>query len=304
MRPPAPIARPITAQPERFHDGGTDTEPADPATPPRIVLERVETGDLHRRTERFRMLRRIAYLDREHGLLLVPRDLGGFTSDLTSVPMLFTWLVPRTGRHLPPALLHDGLVHGRGEEPTYVAPAGVVLDRVEADRVFRAAMRDTDTGLVRSWLVWSAVTLGTIRAGSASWSRATHLRYLLTAAASLLLIAVLGVLATLDLLDVLDVLPWMGERPLAVELAGGLAAAVVVPLVLGLTWGRFAVAGAVSGIALAVLLHVTAVLAVLTAAYQGAEWLARRRPLAAAVAAAAVVAALFVLVVLLVGPFR
>lgn len=299
-----PVTRPIAAQPERFHDGGTDTEPADPASPPRIVLERVEAGDLHRRTESFRMLRRIAYLDREHGLLLVPKDLGTFTTDLTSVPMLFTWLVPRTGRHLPPALLHDGLVHARDEPPTYLAGNGDVLDRVEADRVFRAAMRDTDTGLVRSWLVWSAVTLGTIRAGSASWSRARHLRYLLTAAVSLLVVAALGVLATLDLFDVVDVLPWMGERSTGLELVGGLAGAVVVPLLLGLAWGRFAVAGVVSGIALAVLLHVTVLLALLTAAYQLAEWLARRRPLAAGVVAAAVVLAFLVLVVLLVGPFR
>lgn len=296
--------RPIAAEPDRFHDGGTDAERPDPASPPRIVLERVESGDLHRRTESFRMLRRIAYRDREHGVLLVPKDLGTFETDLTSVPMLFTWLVPRTGRHLPPALLHDGLVHGRHEPATYVATAGDVIDRVEADRVFRAAMRDTDTGLVRSWLIWSAVTLGTIAAGSASWSRARHLRYRLTAGATLLLIVALGVLATLDLVDVLDVLPWMGERSTGLELAGGLAGAVVVPLLLGLTWGRLAVAGAVSGIALAVLLHVTVVLALLTAAYQAAEWLARRRPLAAAAAAATVVAAFFVLVVLLVGPFR
>lgn len=300
MRPPAPV----TAQPDRFHDGGTDTEPPDPASPPRIVLERVEVGDLHRRTERFRMLRRIAYRDREHGVLMVPRDLGTFESDLTSVPTLFTWLVPRTGRHLPPALLHDGLVHGRSEPATYLSEEGRVLDRVAADRVFRAAMRDTDTGLVRSWLVWSAVTLGTIRAGSTGWSRATHLRYLLAAGLSLLLVVVLGVLATLDLFDVVDGLPWMGERPLVLELGGGLAGAVVVPLLLGLTWGRFALAGAVSGIALAVLLHVTVVLALLTAAYQGAEWLARRRPVAAVALAALVLGAHLVLVVLLVGPFH
>ncbi|NHA00360.1 hypothetical protein G5V59_10290 [Nocardioides sp. W3-2-3] len=42
---------PIAAEPDRFHDGGTDAEPPDPASPPRIVLERVESGDLQRRTE-------------------------------------------------------------------------------------------------------------------------------------------------------------------------------------------------------------------------------------------------------------
>ena len=289
-------------EPGRFHDGGTAEEPPQPGSPPRIVLERVEAGDVHRRTERFRMLRRLAYRDREYGELLVPVDLHSFDTDLTSVPALFTWLVPRTGRHLPPALLHDGLVHGPDEPASYRSVEGHVLDRVAADRVFRTAMRDTDTGPVRSWLVWSAVTLGTIWHGSGAWSRATHWRYRLAAAATLLVVAVLGVLATLDLLDVVDAVPWMGaDRPFALELLGGLAGAVVVPLLLGLTWGRFAVAGVVTGIALAVLLHVTVLLAAISLLYLAAEWAGRRRPVAVAVTAGVVAAASLVLTVLLVG---
>jgi hypothetical protein len=293
-----------SAEPGRFFDGGTASAAPDPSSPPRIVLERVEVGDVRRRTERFRMQRRIAYRDREYGVLLVPADPGAFESDLASVPALFTWLVPRTGRHLPPALLHDGLVHGPHEIPDYVSEEGHVLDRVAADRVFRDAMRDTDTGPVRSWLVWSAVTLGTIRAGSTAWSRARHLRYLVAAAGSLLAIAVLGVLATLDLFDVVDVLPWMGEQSFSEELVGGLAGAVVVPLVLGLAWGRFAVAGAVTGTALAVLLHVTLVLGLITLAYQGLEWLARRRPVAALTLAGVVTGASLLVLILSIRPFR
>ncbi len=293
---------PVRPEPERFHDEGT-------AEPPRIVLERVvlervESGDLRVAPERFRMLHRIAYRDREYGDLLVPADLGSFETDLTSVPTIFTWLVPRTGRHLPPALLHDGLVHGRDEPPTYLSVEGHVLDRVAADRVFRAAMRDTDTGPVRSWLVWSAVTLSTIWRGSASWSPARHLRYRLAALGTLVVVAVLGVLATVDLFDVIDGVPWMGDRSFAEELVGGLAGAVVVPLLLGLTWGRFAIAGVVTGVALAVLLHVTVALALITLAYQVAERLARRTPVAAVVIAGVVIAAHVVLVVLFVAPFR
>jgi hypothetical protein len=300
-----PWTLPGGPEPDRFHDGGTDEEPPDPGVPPRIVLERVEAGDLDERTERFRMLRRLAYRDRDHGLLLVPADLGGFESDLTSVPMIFTWLVPRTGRHLPPALLHDGLVHAAAEPATYVSRDGHVIDRVAADRVFRTAMRDTDTGPVRSWLVWSAVTLGTIWHGSSAWTGAQHLRYRLAAGSSLLVVAVLGVLATLDLFDLVGWVPWMGEgRSFPVELLGGLAGAVVVPLLLGLTWGRFAIAGCVSGIALAVLLHVTVLLGLVTAAYLAAEWVARRRPLAALLVAGIVVLAHVSLVVLFVSPFR
>jgi hypothetical protein len=79
---------------------------------------------------------------------------------------------------------------------------------------------------------------------------------------------------------------------------------VVVPLLLGLAWGRFAVAGVVSGIALAVLLHVTVALGLITLAYQGAEWIARRRPVAAIVVAGVVIAAHLVLIVLFLTPFR
>jgi Na+(H+)/acetate symporter ActP len=116
---------------------------------------------------------------------------------------------------------------------------------------------------------------------------------------TLAVIAALGVIATLDLLDVVDWLPWMGDRPWWLELVGGLAAAVVIPLLLGLAWGRFAVAGAITGIALAVLLHVTAVLAVLTLLYQAAERLARRTPVAAAVAGGVVLLSCAVLTALL-----
>lgn len=292
---------PRVPEPDRFHDGGDDVEPPAPGRPARVVLERVEEGGLRRRTERFRMVRRLGYRDREHGDLLVPARLDSFESDLVSVPALFTWLVPRTGRHLPAALLHDGLVHRADEEPTYLSAEGRRLDRVAADRVLRSAMRDLDTGPVRSWLIWSAVTLGTIAAGSSSWGPVLRLRYRVAAVGSLLLIAVLGVLATLDLVDVVAVVPWMGERPLWLELAGGLAGAVVVPLLLGLTWGRFAVAGAVTGVALAVLLHVTVVLAAISVAYVGTEWVARRRPLAVLVLGGAVVLASAVLTALLVG---
>ncbi|GAA1971009.1 hypothetical protein GCM10009798_34740 [Nocardioides panacihumi] len=283
----------LQPQPHRFHDGGTASEPSDPNAQPRIVLERDVQGE----RELFRMLRRIAYLDEELGELLVPADLVSFRTDLTSVPALFTWLVPKTGSHLPPALLHDGLVGG-GSRQEYV---GRPMDRPTADRVFRRAMRDTHVGTVRRWLIWAAVTLATIHVGTPSWSRARHVRYLVAADGTLGLVGILGTIATLDLFDVVDWLPWMGDRPWWLELVGGLAGAVVIPLLLGLTWGRFAVAGAIAGIALAVLLHVTAALAVITLLYQAVERLARRTPLAVVVAGGVVVLSCAVLTTLLVA---
>lgn len=298
--------RPQEQQPRRYYDGGVNErpsphpgepplrahEPPDPGAEPQILLRRVFTDGV----EEFGLQRRLAYRDDEYGELLVPHDVDDFLTDLTSVPAIFTWLVPKSGHHLPAALVHDGLVHPPGD-PTYVSTDGHEIDRVGADRVFRAAMRDSGTGFVRRWLVWSAVTLGTIWHGSVEWSTARHWRYRAAMILTLITVAVLGVLATLDLLDRGGVtLPWMGKEDWWLELAGGLAGAVVFPLLLGLLWGRFYVAGVVSGIALAVLLHVTVILLAISLLYLAAEWLAKRRPLALTVAAGVVVAACAVFV--------
>ena len=326
-------------QPRRFYDGGTlpldgqPGEPPDPDADPRIVLERhTDEG-----VETFSLERRLAYLDRHLGELLVPAD-AGFRTDLTSVPALFTWLVPKTGAHLPAALLHDALVAGRGDptsyvsteahvvdrvsadrvfrdalvagrgDPTsYVSTEGHVVDRVSADRVFRDAMADTGTGVVRRWIVWTAVTVATIFVGRAvPWSPARHWSYRVAALVTIATILYLGYSSTSDLFDrswvgAVDV-PWMGDRSWWVEVAGGLAGAVVLPLALSLLWGRLRMAGAIAGVMLAVLLHVTVGLAVIATSYLAVERLARRSPaLAWVLAAIAVVASLVVFAGLTLG---
>ena len=288
------MAKQVAVEPRRFYDGGTlptDAGPGDPPDPgadPRIVLERhAEEG-----VETFALERRLAYRDRHLGELLVP-SRADFRTDLTSVPALFTWLVPKTGAHLPAALLHDALVAGPGDEMSYVSTEGHEVDRVEADRVFRDAMADTGTGVVRRWIVWSAVTVATIFVGrSVPWSRAKHWSYRVAAGVTIAAIVYLGWSATSDLFDrswvgAVDV-PWMGDRPWWVELAGGFAGAVALPLALSLLWGRLRMAGAIAGVMLAVLLHVTVGLAVIAATYLALERLARRAPLAAWVLAVVV----------------
>jgi hypothetical protein len=289
----------VVQQPRRFYDGGTlprdggPGEPADPGADMRIVLERhAEEG-----VETFALERRLAYLDRHLGELLVPAD-PGFRTDLTSVPALFTWLVPKTGAHLPAALLHDALVAGRDDPASYVSTDGHVVDRVAADRIFRDAMADTGTGVIRRWIVWTAVTVATIFVGrEVPWSAARHWSYRIAAGATIATILYLGWSSTSDLFDrsrpgAVDV-PWMGDRSWWAEVAGGLSGAIVLPLALSLLWGRLRMAGAIAGVMLAVLLHVTVGLAVIGATYLGLERLARRAPLLAwALAAVVVLAAL------------
>ena len=289
------MARQVAQEPRRFYDGGTlardgvPGEPPDPGADPRIVLERhAEEG-----VETFALERRLAYRDRHLGELLVPAD-PGFRTDLTSVPALFTWLVPKTGAHLPAALLHDALVAGRDDPTSYDSTGGHVVDRVEADRIFRDAMADTGTGVIRRWIVWTAVTVATVFVGrTVPWTPAKHWSYRIAAAVTIVTILYLGYSSTGDLFDrswvgAVDV-PWMGGSWWA-EVAGGLSGAIVLPLALSLLWGRLRMAGAIAGVLLAVLLHVTVGLAVIGATYLALERLARRSPVLAWVLAAVVVA--------------
>lgn len=289
------MTRHLDPQTRRFYDGGPVDGAPDPSAPPVIVLER--TSELS--THAFRMTRRIAYRDRELGELLVPADPDAFVTDLASVPTVFAWLVPRTGEHLPAALVHDGLFASRGGDGvSYVGPPGI--DAEVANRVFRDALADAGTPLVRRWLMWTAVTLGTMVTGAgASWSRAERWRWRLTAVGTLLFVTLLGVLATADLLDApVGGVPWMDDGPWWTRLATGAAGAVASPFVLGLAWGRFRVAGVIAGISLALLLHVTAAVALLLGLYRLIEWLVSRAPTVALVlgsGVALVAAVVFVL---------
>lgn len=262
----------ISDEPSRFFDGGTDDEP--PRTLPAAAYEMsrlvVALGDGAER-EWFQLRRRIGYRDRHHGDLLVPADCATFYSDLTSVPALFTWLVPKSGDHLPAALIHDGLVRTEGSPPDHIGPD---MSRVEADRVFRDAMADAGTGVIRRWIVWTAVTLATMWAqqGTAESARLrAYYRWVMTA--TLASIAWLGYQATADLVDrsgrwwCTYELPWIVGAEWWQELLSGAAGAVAVPLVLSVLWGRFRRAGAIAGVMLGALFHVSLALLVLSGFY-------------------------------------
>jgi Protein of unknown function (DUF1353) len=262
----------IDNEPSRFFDGGTDDEP--PRTLPSVAYEMsrvVVALDDGPEREWFQLRRRIGYRDRHHGELLVPRDCATFYSDLTSVPALFTWLVPKSGDHLPAALIHDGLVRGEGRPPDHL---GADMSRVEADRVFRDAMADSGTGVVRRWIVWAAVTLATIWAGqgtAATGRMRAYYRWVMVA--TLGSIAWLGYQATADLVDrsgrwwCTYELPWIRGDAWWEELLTGAVGAVAVPLVLSVLWGRFRRAGAIAGVMLGALFHVSIALVLLSGVY-------------------------------------
>lgn len=221
--------------------------------------------------ERFVLRTPIAYPAGEYGLVLVPDPYVEFETDLTSVPALFTWLVPRTGPHLAAALIHDGLVCDERTFRTYVGPD---VSRPIADDNFRDHMRDLGVGGVRRWLMWTAVAIATI------FSERRLLPKVIVAL-TIGVISTLGILATVDIFDCAAPLPWMGDHSVWYELFFGGLFAFVIPLVLAMAWLPFRRlrAGLILGWSLAFLLHVTMALVLLVSLYTLAErsaWTARR----------------------------
>ena len=288
------------AVPGNFTNGDWPDGPPDshwPDQAPAVLLRRVLVTrpgwGRERRREEFELLRPIRYaarIGRRDVTVTVPQPDGRFTTDLTSVPTWFTWLVPKSGEHLPAALVHDGLVPDRGGPRTYVTSDGLPVDRIDADQVFRDAMRDTHVGVIRRWLVWAAVTTASLATRPrAVWPWAHRLYYWAVLLVTFGVIAYLGTAATLDLVDRevawlpgawMGDLPWMPEGPWWQEATQGLAGAVVVPLGLAVLWGRWYRAGAIAGVALATLFHVTIAVGMVAAAYQLAELVANRPRLA------------------------
>ncbi|QJY45783.1 DUF1353 domain-containing protein [Pseudonocardia broussonetiae] len=89
----------------------------------------------------------------------------GTRTDFASVPRVFVWLVPKFGRYTAPAVLHDHLV--RVERP-----AGRI-SAVDADGLFRRAMRELGVPFLLRWFMWAAVRLGSLtdRDGRVGWVR-------------------------------------------------------------------------------------------------------------------------------------
>ena len=87
----------------------------------------------------------------------------GEHTDFASVPREFVWFIPRYGRYTKAAILHDYLC-------SVAVPTGRV-SRIEADGIFRQAMRGLGVPFLRRWIMWAAVRLGALtnQAGREKW---------------------------------------------------------------------------------------------------------------------------------------
>lgn len=79
---------------------------------------------------------------------------AGAETDFASVPILFQWLIPRSGKYTKAAVLHDYLWR--------VPEAHVGVSRGEADDIFRRCLQELGVPLLRRWIMWAGVRLGSL----------------------------------------------------------------------------------------------------------------------------------------------
>lgn len=81
----------------------------------------------------------------------------GLVTDLASVPMPLWGVIATYGRQTLPAILHDATSRSlrSPERPAGSRRAGLRA----ADELFRLTLRESGTGPVRRWLMWSAVRI-------------------------------------------------------------------------------------------------------------------------------------------------
>jgi hypothetical protein len=107
------------------------------------------------------LLRRLTYKGKKDRFV-VPR---GMNTDFASIPRVFTWFLPRYGKYTKAAVLHDYLWRRK-------AVAGEI-SWIDADAIFRRAMRELDVAFLRRWIMWAAVRWGALlkKGGLDGWWR-------------------------------------------------------------------------------------------------------------------------------------
>jgi hypothetical protein len=109
-----------------------------------VVVEEIDSKN-------WKVMRRFSYTGRDGVPFEVP---VGSTTDFASVPRFFTWFLPRYGKYTKAAILHDRLWR-------HYVPAGA-LSFVDADGIFRRAMRELEVPFLQRWIMWAAVRWGAL----------------------------------------------------------------------------------------------------------------------------------------------
>lgn len=112
-------------------------------------------------------------------------------TDFASVPREFVWFIPRYGIYTKAAILHDYLCR--------VAVPDGQISRIDADGIFRQAMRELGVPFLRRWIMWAAVRWGALTkpADRRSWWKEAW-RVALVTAMALPIVAPAGVVIALS----------------------------------------------------------------------------------------------------------
>jgi hypothetical protein len=90
---------------------------------------------------------------------------AGMLTDFASVPRPFVWFIPQYGRYTMAAILHDYLWSRLAAEGR--------LSYIDADAIFRRALRELGVAFLRRWIMWAAVRWTSVRkpGGMQGWWR-------------------------------------------------------------------------------------------------------------------------------------
>lgn len=132
---------------------------------------------------------------------------AGQTTDFASVPRIFIWFLPRYGRYTKAAILHDYLWQVK-------VPEG--MSRLDADGLFRQAMRELNVPFLRRWIMWAAVRWAALfkQDGRAAWLKELPRVLFFTIIGSLVVLP--PVLPILFSLLVFHIMEWIAWVPLKV----------------------------------------------------------------------------------------
>jgi len=249
----------------RFYAPGTDADAE-------FVFRRID----HRN---YQVTTQFDYVEESGVAYRVPSDVDDNTTDLASIPAIVTWLVPRDGRHTPAAVLHDALIGGRNGVD-YIASDGENVTDRHADYLFREAMSGLGVAWLRKWMMWAAVALRTLvmKIDPNGKSKPNLIR-LVPVVVLVLVWAVAFAVMALDVPDVSRIsLPWLGDRPLIVEIGLGLAMVAIGSVLLAVLFGltlqsiRGVAAGAIAGVAIGFLALPMVASAIGFTMYVALEW--------------------------------
>lgn len=125
-------------------------------------------------------------------------------TDFASVPREFVWFIPRYGRYTKAAILHDYLCR--------VAVPASRISRIDADGIFRQAMRELGVPFLRRWIIWAAVRWGALAKAADRkywWKEAWRVALVTAMALPIVLPAAAVIVFTLVIWYLIEWLTWV-----------------------------------------------------------------------------------------------